>query len=237
LRTVLIALLTGVAGAVLAFIGGDMATRAHNVSNFEGGRAMGLVFLIVPAGLLVGLVIGVVVARNVGEPGFSGFAKAQGIALLAATGLAVLAFGFAILRAPRTPTLDGQPLVLDFEVRMPDGRDVPSADDFTVLMTSRGYGDDRRNADLQLDSTSSSEGRVVIPARAPLNTTTTQRFLVVNDVGGKYYWFDLPLRAKPKALDLEWSDWWPAPGKSATADVNGNGGFQIRYRVAKAGVN
>ena len=236
MRTVLIALINGVAGAILGFIGGELATRAHNVSNFEGGRAMGIVFLIAPAGFIAAAIIGAIVALKIPEPGMAGFAKAQGIALLLAIIVAAAVFGYSIARAPSPPMLDGQALDLQFEVRMPEGRTVPAdTDKFSVLMTSRGYGDDRRNADLSLDSTLTSEGRVVIPARARLNTSTTQRFLVVNDTGGKYYWFDLPLRAKPRAEDEQWTSWWPEPGKSATSDVNGNGGFQIRYRVQKAG--
>lgn len=236
MRTVLIALINGVAGAVLGFIGGDMATRAHNVSNFEGGRAMGIVFLIVPAGFIGAAIIGVIAALKIPDPGMEGFAKAQGVALLAATLVAAAVFGYSIWRAPTPPRLDGLTLNLDFEVRMPEGRTVPEPDDnFSVLMTSNGYGDDRHNADLKLDSTSTSDGRVVIPASAFLYTSTTQRFLVVNDKEGKYYWFDLPLRARPNADDQQWTDWWPAPGKTASADINGNGGFQIRYRVQKVG--
>jgi hypothetical protein len=236
MRTVLIALLNGVAGAVLGFIGGDLATRAHNVSNFEGGRAMGLVFLIVPASFVAAAIIGVIVALKIPEPGMAGFARAQGIALLGAVVVAAAVFGYSIRRAPTPPRLDGMTLHLDFEVRMPEGRAAPGPEDnFTVLMTSRGYGDDRHNADLRLDSTTSSDGRVVIPARAFLHTSTNQRFLVVNDTGGKHYWFDLPLRARPTSEDQQWSEWWPAPGMTATSDINGNGGFQIRYRVQKAG--
>ena len=237
MRTVLIALINGVAGAILGFIGGDLATRAHNVSNFEGGRAMGIVFLIAPAGFVGAAIIGVLVASKIPDPGISGYAKAQGVALLIAVVIAMLVFGFSIWRAPRLPTIDGQSLNLAFEVRMPEGRTAPTGDDeFSVLMTSRGSGDDRRNADLVLDSTSLSEGRVVVPATAPLRTTTSQRFLVVNDTGGKHYWFDLPLAAKPGPDDERWTEWWPAPGQSATADVNGNGGFQIRFRVQKTGM-
>jgi hypothetical protein len=236
LRTVLIALINGVAGAILGFIGGDLATRAHNVSNFEGGRAMGIVFLITPVGFIGAAIIGVIVAHRMPDPGMAGFAKAQGVALLLAIGIASAVFGFSIWRAPRPPMLDGQALNLEFQVRLTDGRAMPQPEDnFTVLMTSRGSGDDRHNAELKLDSTSSSDGRVVIPAKASLRTTTAQRFLVVNDSGGKYHWFDLPLRARPNADDLAWTDWWPAPGRTATADINGNGGFQIRYRVQKAG--
>ena len=234
MRTVLIALINGVAGAVLGFIGGDMATRAHQVSNFEGGRAMGIVFLIVPASFVVAAIIGAVVALKIPEPGMAGFARALGVALLLAIIGASAVFGYAIWRAPTPPRLDGMTLNLDFEVRMPEGRTVPGPDDnFSVLLTSRGYGDDRRNADLKLDSTTTSDGRVVIPATVFLSTSTTQRFLVVNDREGKYFWFDLPLRARPTADDQHWTAWWPAPGERATSDINGNGGFQIRYRVRK----
>lgn len=234
MRTILIALITGVAGALLALLGGDLATRAHRVSDFEGGRGMLLVFVIVPAGFLVAGGLGFLVARKMADPGLAGFARAQGVALLGAALLAAAVFGLAYLKAPRAPSLDGQYLNLEFEVRMPEGRVAPdSTDGFTVLMTSRGSGDDRRNADLKVDSIYTSDGRVVIPAAAFLRTTTTQRSLVVNDLEGKYYWFDLPLRARPRAEDEQWTDWWPAPGQSATADINGNGGFQIRYRVQR----
>jgi hypothetical protein len=59
-------------------------------------------------------------------------------------------------RAPRPPMLDGKPLVLDFEVRMPDGRTAPSSMDlFSVLMTSEGQGDDRQLAELPTDACAS----------------------------------------------------------------------------------
>ena len=52
--------------------------------------------------------------------------------------------------------LDGKPLVLDFEVRMPDGRTAPSSMDlFSVLMTSEGQGDDRQLAELPTDACAS----------------------------------------------------------------------------------
>jgi hypothetical protein len=193
-----------------------------------------VLFAIAPAGALLGLIVGFLVARNVPGSGFVSFAKAEGIAALLTTGLSVVVFGYALWRAPRPPELDGQTLILDFEVRLPEGRTVPdSADDFSVLLLSRGFGDDRHNADLQLDSTTTSEGRNVIPASGSLYTTTRQRFLVVNDLGDHHYWFDLPLRAKPKKEDEAWTDWWPRPGEAASNEIHGSGGFQIRYRVRK----
>jgi hypothetical protein len=234
MRTLLIAVLTGAAGAVLAVIGGDMTTRAHHVSNMEGGRAMLVLYAIAPAGALLGIIVGFLVARSIPGPGFLALAKAQGIAFLVTTTVSVAVFGFALWRAPRAPELDGQSLTLEFEIRLPPGRTLPdSTGDFSVLLISRGYGDDRREADLKLDSTPQSDGRIVIPASAILYTTTRQRFLIVNDLGDKHYWFDLPLRARPRKEDEAWTDWWPKPGETATNDIRGNGGFQIRYHVRK----
>jgi hypothetical protein len=234
MRTLLIAVLTGAAGAVLAVIGGDMTTRAHHVSNMEGGRAMLVLYAIAPAGALLGIIVGFLVARSIPGPGFLALAKAQGIALLVTTTVSVAVFGFALWRAPRAPELDGQSLTLEFEIRLPPGRTLPdSTGDFSVLLISRGYGDDRHEADLKLDSTTQSDGRFVIPASSFLYTTTRQRFLIVNDLGDEHYWFDLPLRARPRKEDEAWTDWWPQPGETATNDIRGNGGFQIRYHVRK----
>ncbi len=234
MRTLLIAVLTGAVGAVLAVIGGDMTTRAHHVSNMEGGRAMLVLYAIAPAGALLGIIVGVVMARSVPGPGFGAFAKAQGIALLLTSTVSVVVFGFALWRAPRPPELDGQSLTLEFEIRLPPGRAVPdSTGDFSVVLFSRGYGDDRRSADLKLDATTRSDARIVVPASAFLYTTTRQRFLIVNDLGDRHYWFDLPLPARPGRQAETWTDWWPRPGETATTDTHGNGGFQIRYHVQK----
>ncbi len=232
MRTLAIAFLCGLLGAVLAALGGEVTTRAHGVSDFEGGRGMLIAFVILPAGFIVGAIIGGVVAKKWPAPGFGGFAQAQLIGWGITAALTFLVFGFAWWRAPRPPTIDGQDVDLAIEVRMPEGRSVPDTS-FTVLFPTQGYGDDRRNADLQLDRTSVSEGRVVIPGMAILYNQSSRRYLIVNDTDGKHYWFDLPLRGHPSAKDLEWTAWWPAPGEAATRDINGNGGFQIRYRVQK----
>lgn len=232
MRTLAIAFLTGILGAVLAVVGGEITTRAHHVSDFEGGRGMLLAFVILPAGFIVGAIIGGVAAKKWPGPGFGGFAQAQLIGWGITAALALMVFGFAWWRAPRPPQVGGEDVDLAIEVRMPEGRTLPDTT-FTVLFTSQGYGDDRRNADLYLDRTSMSDGRVVIPGLAILYNQSSRRYLVVNDTDGKHYWFDLPLRGRPAAKDLEWTDWWPAPGQSATRDINGNGGFQIRYRLQK----
>lgn len=232
MRTFGIALLTAIFGAVLAAVCGDFVTGAFRVSDFEGGRGMLIAFVLIPAGFILGGILGFIVARSVPGTGVGGFAKAQGIAWGASLAIALVVSGLLYWRAPRTPQLDGQDLGLELEVRFPEGRTLPDTS-FTVLFTTRGFGDDRANAELDLGRASQSEGRVVIPGTASLNNQSSERFLVVNDTDGKHYWFDLPLRSHPSSKDLEWTAWWPAPGQSATRDVNGNGGFQVRYRVRK----
>lgn len=225
MRTTVIALLTAVAGALLSLWGGDVATRAHNVTNMEGARGMLLVFAIAPAGFIAGLLIGIVSARSIGGEGFGGFARAQGVALGVTLALAAVVFGIALWKAPRAPDLDA----IEFEVRMPPGRGAPDST-FGVLVTSR-RSDDRHMATLRLDSLLESEGRVVIPAHARLRTRARGRSLVVHDTDDAWYWFDLPLPSNPGPEHEQWTDWWPAPGETATNDVRGNGGFQMRYRL------
>ena len=91
LRVILIALLTAVAGAVLSVVASLYLTELYHVSNFEGGRGMLIFFAIAPLGLIVGFIIGLIVALRSRGTGFGGFAKAQGIALGIAIGLALLA--------------------------------------------------------------------------------------------------------------------------------------------------
>lgn len=231
MRAVLIAIICGVVGGAVSIAGGDWATQAHHVSNMEGGRAMLVMFAIAPAGALLGAMLGLVVALREKGTGAWAFAKALGTASGLVTFVAILVFGYAISRAPTPPQLDGHELNLEIEVRLPAGHPAPADPErFTVLFTSRGYGDDRHNAQLKFDQASQSDARIVIPGSAFIATSTSERFLVVND-GEAFYWFDLPLRAKPRAADTAWTEWWPKPGESATSDIHGNGGFQIRYRV------
>jgi hypothetical protein len=58
MKILLWALLGAVLGALLAFWGGEAYGRAARVSTFEGGYGMGVVFVLTPAGAVLGAVIG-----------------------------------------------------------------------------------------------------------------------------------------------------------------------------------
>lgn len=51
------ALLGTLVGAIIAYLGGEAYSALAQVSNFEGGYGMALVFVITPAGAVLGAVI------------------------------------------------------------------------------------------------------------------------------------------------------------------------------------
>ena len=100
-----IAFLTAIAGGILSVVASLYLTELYHVSNCEGGRGMLIFFALAPLGLVVGFIIGLVVALRSRGTGFGGFAKAQGIALGIAIGLATLFPVFSISRPIIRPNL------------------------------------------------------------------------------------------------------------------------------------
>src|SRR5438105_10477978 len=119
LRAILIALLTAVAGAILSVVASLYLTELYRVSDFEGERGMLIFFALAPLGLIVGFIIGLIVALLSRGTGFGGFAMAQGIALGIAFGLAAVVSAILYLAADHPPKLDGKPLALEFELKIP----------------------------------------------------------------------------------------------------------------------
>ena len=100
-----IAFLTAIAGGILSVVASLYLTELYHVSNFEGGRGMLIFFALAPLGLIVGFTIGLVVGLRSRGAGFGGFAKAQGIALGIAIGLAAVVSGILYLAADHPPNL------------------------------------------------------------------------------------------------------------------------------------
>jgi MFS family permease len=90
LRVIAIAFLTALAGGILSVVASLYLTELYHVSNFEGGRGMLMFFARAPLGLVVGFIIGLIIALRSRGTGFGGFAKAQGVALGIAIGLTEL---------------------------------------------------------------------------------------------------------------------------------------------------
>src|SRR5215831_16384032 len=129
LRAFVIALLTAFVGCVLAVFVGDYLTKLAHVPEMEGQRGMTVIFLCVPLGILVGLVIGIVSSILVRRQGPAGFVIALGWSLLIVCGVAGLLGGVPYLLSDKPPQIDGKHLELQFELRAPATLKIPEHPD------------------------------------------------------------------------------------------------------------
>ncbi len=141
-------------------------------------------FALAPLGLVVGFVIGLVVALRSRGTGFAGFARAQGTALGIALGLAAVVSGVLYLAADHPPKLDGKPLALEFELKIPPALKLPAQPSVQTLHASL-YANDRDNryALLDYDKIVSRDGYVFVPGKASLLSQTFNRDLLVSIEG------------------------------------------------------
>jgi len=128
-RGMVIALLTALAGCVLAVPVGDYLTKLAHVPEMEGQRGMTVFFLCVPLGIMAGLVVGVIASIVVRRPGPAGFLIALGWSLLIVCGIAGLLGDVPYLLSDKPPTIDGKRLELQFELRAPATLKIPEQPD------------------------------------------------------------------------------------------------------------
>jgi MFS family permease len=234
LRVIGIAFVTAIAGAVLSVVASLYLTELYHVSNFEGGRGMLIFFALAPLGLIVGFIIGLVVALCSRGTGFGGFAKAQGIALGVAVALTASISGILYLAADHPPKLDGKSLALEFELKIPPALKFPVQPSVQTLHASL-YANDRDNryAELDYDKIATRDGYVFVPGRASLLSQTFNRDLLVSieGEGGASQFIKLKLRAKPRKEDEAWSDWIAATERADLSPVPEPERIAVRYRV------
>lgn len=230
-------LLTGVAGCGIACLAGDYITQLLHVSNFEGGRGYMVVFLCAPIGILLGLIIGVIASLVIKRAGFVGFLIAEGWALLISCVLAIVITGLVYIGADKPPTIDGKPLTLDFELRIPAAIHLPEPNDHSI--TASLYTDDKDNrfAELDFNRMEKNNDFVVIPGTIALMTHSSSRSLLasVDPEFAKTQLFNLNLPARPTKENSAWSDWVPATQYVDLKPVPDSQRLQMRYRVRQAG--
>jgi len=234
LRVIVIAFFTAIAGAVLSVVASLYLTELYHVSDFEGGRGMLILFALAPLGLIVGFIIGLVVALRSRGTGFSGFAKAQGIALGIAIGLAAVVSGVLYLAADHPPKLDGKSLALEFELKIPPTLKLPAQPSEQTLHASLYANNrDNRNALLDYDKIATRDGYVFVPGKASLLSQTFNRdlFVSIEGEGGAGQFIKLKLRATPRKEDQAWSDWITATERADLRPVPEPEKIAVRYRV------
>lgn len=225
-----VALLSALVTAVVTLPVADRVTKLHGVSDFEGARGMLIGFVLLPAGFLGGFLLGLLGTKLAGAVEWSQFWKAAGwgigLGQLALWGIA----GLSLLSVPVALSAPSVQVAVEVEVLVPmervtDGMRAPGA----IRMSL--YAGDRDNRSVEVDTAlyRVGEGRMIVPATAPLYSVTGLRILSFH-LQDTWLAFDLPLAPEP-APDSTWSA--PAPLRDATTSGAHTtwSDVQLRYRV------
>ena len=235
LRALFVALVTAFAGCILASFVGDYLTRLARVPEMEGQRAMTIVFLCAPLGILVGLVTGIVSSILVRRQGLTGFLIAQGWSLLTVSALAGLLVGIPYLLSDKPPRIDGKRLELVFELRAPATFKIPDQPDGYIIQASL-YTDglQSRFAFIDWNSITKDAEHVTIFGTVPLLTHSKSRSLLIeigNEPDASQFIELKNLPTAPRKENEAWSDWIFATQHDDLRPIPEPKRILLRYRV------
>ncbi|MFL5620861.1 MAG: hypothetical protein ACJ79A_20970 [Gemmatimonadaceae bacterium] len=229
--SIAVALLTAAIGLVLGGYLASLAVGWYRVSSFEGGAG----YFVVAFSLLgfgVGLVVGLLVSR-VGAASLDfGFWKALLTSQLTVAGIAVVVGGIARLAADVAPTLGGEPMLMQVEIRWPASADVSPAMDSTprrlrLYSVSGGTARNSRAGALWAEDARCEEGRWIVPGAVAVYTSRGDRMLAIEPLpDGANGWL-VPLPSHPGKAQLAWSPWIPRSRDGSPLPD----GFTMRFRV------
>lgn len=194
---------------------GNACVRWYRVSSFEGGSGyfvIGLALL----GALVGLVTGLVTAGLLAPQNGAGYLKMFGAAVGVLGVLAAVITGLCWSLADIPPEMDGRPLTLEVELRLPIGVTHPPAQG-TGVSSMELYslvnhtGRKHESGTLRPKDARRENGRWIVPGEVALFTMRGKRSLSFKLNGEDLIGFLVPLPARPGREFLEWSDWGPRP--------------------------
>lgn len=187
LLSLVVALLTAVAGCLGAGFLADVCVGWYRISSREGGSGYFILFMGL-LGLVAGFVVGLICARVVAASAQPGFLKALGLGLGASAGLLAVIAALAWLAADFPPRLEGRLLVVEAEVRLPPGRPRPVVGEgelysWHVTLTADGPGRRQSLEPLRTRDAALLEGRWSLPTTLDLDTTDPGKSLGVK-LGG-----------------------------------------------------
>ena len=234
LRAFFVALLTAVAGCILAFPIGDYLTRLAQVSDFEGGRGYMLIFVCAPIGIVVGFIVGIVSSLLIHRRGTSGFFIALSWSLLTACIFAGLLVAVPYALSDKPPRIHGKRLQLQFQVRAPATVKIPDQPDgYSIRVGLYIDGRESRFAFIDWNSITRDSEHVTISGNVPLLTHSRSRSLLAligNTVEASQF-IELELPSNPREQDEKWSDWIVAKERADLSPVPESERFSARYRV------
>ena len=235
LLSLVVALLTAVAGCLGAGFLADVCVGWYRISSREGASGYFVVFMGL-LGLVLGFVLGLVCARVVAAGAQPGFLKALGVALGSATALLAVAAALAWLGAEFPPRLEGRLLAVEVEVRLPPGSPrpaVPQEKTYSWHVTITADGGSRRQSlePLRAGEARQEDGRWVVPALLDLDTTDSGKQLGVKLGGEKTQYFRMSLAGHPSRRDFEWSPWLTKSTWGDLSAVAAAEACEVRYRA------
>lgn len=231
LRAIGIGITTAVVAGVLAAFAADVATRANNVSDFEGGRGMFIGFVLIPAAVLLGLLAGAIAAVAGPLEGRGAYIVRQSRAILAVT---LIIGGISIVScvtASRPPLIDGLAAEAQVELRLPAGAPLPDIAGHELVVTVYEPSGTGQYLNLDPDGVEQRDGRAIVPGSLGLSTKAAGRTVTVAiGKNGKGCSFALPIPREPTAADGEWSAWQKPSRVPEEADPV-LGAYEVRFRV------
>ncbi|MEI9863515.1 MAG: hypothetical protein WDN00_02965 [Limisphaerales bacterium] len=177
----------------------------------RGGSGYAVVFAALGGGI-AGLIIGLVAARLVAAGVSPGFLKGLGYAWGAILVLSVVVVTICWALADIPPTIDGQELTLEVELRLPVGETNPAITGESYLDLNSIQNHRQRNSwrgELRPADAKLVDGRWTIPGSVFLYTGRGERALGISLDGKSQTGFLVPLPARPGKEFEQWSDWLP----------------------------
>ena len=227
-----VALLTGIITAVITAPVADRVAKAHGVSDFEGARGMLIGFVLIPAGLIGGVLLGLLGTKLVHAVEWAHFWKAAGLSI----GLAMVALfsvaGLSLLTIIRPPLMEGHELSLEVEVHVPSHLITPESRAKDKIRMSLYAGPkDNQYATIDTANYHEANGTFIVTAHAALSSRSYLRTMSFYIEDHTWFAADLPLPANPTRKDLEWTELMPmreartSGAEAVTTDT------RCRYRV------
>ena len=226
-----VVLLTAAAGMGAAAGLANFLIYWQQIPNREGASGYFAVTLI-GFGLAGGIVVGLITALLVR----SGFWKAQGFALGAVVLLTVVAGILAVVLDDNGPTLDGEKLVAEVELKCPagwkpDNKGKWRDGSFCWIQEKAADGPQEVNPIvLGAFALKENDGQWSVSCAVPLTKSSKNRYLRVFVGRRADVTIRIPLPARPKAAHREWSP-WSANGFLAQSNQPAAADYSFRYRV------
>jgi len=230
-----VALLNAIITAVVTIPVADKVTKAHGVSDFEGGRGMAIAFILIPAGFIGGFLLGLLGTNLAHATEWFHFWKATGISI----GLGQLALfsiaGLSLLSIPRPPLLHGKNLSLEVEVHVPLSRITEELSQPDKIRLSL-YAGPKDNQYARIDTAGFREehGHLIVPAIASLNSRSYQRSISFHLGDDLWFSTEIELAATPKEADKAWTPLKAMRVTTLSGFDDSPSGILLRYRVVEA---